>query len=322
MGLGTVPPNPSRAKSRQRLIKGSCSVSSFTFFSYIYTMTSRLTLSDILGQFKIELRDMYPDYEIRNIGYLVAEQLLNYSKIDFHLKDQEPISPETAEKFKRALARLKNWEPVQYIIGITDFYGLTFRVDRRVLIPRPETEELAEWVIRENSGKSVGILDIGTGSGCIAITLAKNLPLAKVSACDISEEALALAGVNAEINRAAVRFFPMDVLNGNVHVPEKADVIVSNPPYVRQGEKTLMRRNVLDFEPAKALFVPDDNPLVFYRSIALMGRKFLNDGGRLYMEINEQFPADLTRLLENTGYYGIEVRRDLAGKPRMIKGMK
>ena len=285
-------------------------------------MTTRLTLSDILGEFKTELRDIYPGNEIRNIGYLVAEQLLNYSKIDFHLKDKEPISPETAEKFKQNLIRLKNWEPVQYILGATEFYGLPFRVDRRVLIPRPETEELAEWIIRENGGKPVSILDIGTGSGCIAVALAKNLPQARVSACDISEEALALAGVNAEINRTSVRFFAMDVLNGNVHVPEKVDVIVSNPPYVRHEEKSLMRRNVLDFEPERALFVPDENPLVFYRSIALMGRKYLNDGGKLYLEINEQFPAELTRLLENTGYYGIQVRKDISGKPRMIKGLK
>ncbi len=265
---------------------------------------------------------MYPESEIRNIGYLVAEQLLNYSKIDFHLKDQEPISPETAEKFKQTLTRLKNWEPVQYITGLTEFYGLPFRVDRRVLIPRPETEELVEWIIRENSGRETGILDIGTGSGCIAVTLAKNLPQARVMACDISEGALALAGVNAEINRAPVRFFATDVLNGNLQVPGKMDVIVSNPPYVRHAEKPLMRRNVLDYEPQHALFVPDDNPLVFYRSIALLGRKYLHDGGKLFMEINEQFPAELTRLLENTGYYGIEVRKDLAGKPRMIKGIK
>jgi len=285
-------------------------------------MTSRLTLSDILGEFRTELRDMYPENEIRNIGYLVAEQLLNYSKIDFHLKDKEPISPEIAEKFKRILSRLKNWEPVQYIVGAAEFYGLPFRVDRRVLIPRPETEELAEWIIRENSGKPVRILDLGTGSGCIAVTLAKNLPQARVSACDISEDALALAGVNAEINRTSVRFFRLDLLNGNVQMPEKVDVIVSNPPYVKQEEKSLMRRNVLDFEPDHALFVPDENPLVFYRSIALMGRKYLNDGGSLYLEINEQFPAELTRLLENTGYYGIVVRKDMSGKPRMIKGTK
>jgi release factor glutamine methyltransferase len=285
-------------------------------------MTSRMTLSDILSQFKTELRDMYPENEIRNIGYLVAEQLLNYSKIDFHLKDKEAISPETAEKFSRTLDRLKNWEPVQYITGATEFYGLPFRVDRRVLIPRPETEELAEWIIRENSGKAVRILDIGTGSGCIAISLAKNLPQAKVSACDISEDALALAGINAEINRAPVRFFPMDVLNGNVHVPEKVDVIVSNPPYVRHGEKSQMRRNLLDFEPEGALFVPDEDPLLFYRSIALLGRKYLADGGKLYLEINEQFPPEVSQVLDHTGYYGIEIRKDMAGKSRMIRGMK
>jgi release factor glutamine methyltransferase len=322
MGLGTVPPNPSRAKSRHLLIKGSCSVSSFTFFLYIYTMTSRLSLSDILNEFRTELRGMYPENEIRNIGYLVAEQLLNYSKIDFHLKDKDPISPELSEKFRKTLTRLKNWEPIQYILGTTEFYGLPFRVDRRVLIPRPETEELAEWIIRENSGKPVQILDIGTGSGCIAVTLAKNLAEAKVSACDISEDALALANINAEINHSPVRFFRMDMLNGSVQLPEKVDLIVSNPPYVKAEEKSLMRRNVLDFEPGNALFVQNENPLVFYRSIALMGRKFLKDGGKLYLEINEQYPAEISRLLENTGYYGIVVRNDLSGKPRMIRGMK
>ena len=192
--------------------------------------------------------------------------------------------------------------------------GCLFQGPKRKNWPNGSSVKTAENLLR--------ILDIGTGSGCIAVTLAKNLPQARVSACDISEDALALAGVNAEINRASVRFFPMDVLNGNVHVPEKVDVIVSNPPYVRHEEKSLMRRNVLDFEPERALFVPDENPLVFYRSIALMGRKYLNDGGKLYLEINEQFPAELTRLLENTGYYGIEVRKDMAGKPRMIKGIK
>jgi release factor glutamine methyltransferase len=285
-------------------------------------MTSSLTLSDMISQFKTELRDLYPENEIRNIGYLVTEQLLNYSKIDFHLKDQEPISPETTEKFKHILFRLKNWEPVQYITGTTEFYGLTFRLDRRVLIPRPETEELADWIIRENRDKPGHILDLGTGSGCLAIALAVNLPRSRVSACDISTDALALAGINARLNQAAVRFFTMDILNGDTRLGDKVNIMVSNPPYVMKQEKDLMRRNVVDYEPEGALYVPDDDPLIFYRSLALLGRKNLTDGGKLYLEINERFPAEVTRLLQNTGYYGIEVRRDMNGKARMVRAFK
>jgi release factor glutamine methyltransferase len=285
-------------------------------------MISLYTLSDIIRDYRTELGGIYADNEIRNIGYLVSEHLLNYSKIDFHLKDQEPISAEMAEKFRHSLERLKHGEPVQYITGSTEFYGLPFRVDRRVLIPRPETEELVDWIIRENRDLPIRIFDAGTGSGCIAVSLAVNLVRARVSAGDVSEDALNLAGHNAEINRAVIRFFTFDLLDQKFILPGKYEVIVCNPPYVRQGEKIFMRRNVLDYEPELALFVPDADPLLYYRNLALLGRKYLQDGGKLYLEINESFPSEVVRLLENAGFYGIEVRKDLNGKARMVRGRK
>jgi release factor glutamine methyltransferase len=285
-------------------------------------MTSLHTLSDVVREYRAELGDIYSDNEIRTIGYLVSEHLLNYSKIDFHLKDQEPISAEMAEKFRHSLERLKHGEPVQYITGSTEFYGLPLRVDRRVLIPRPETEEMVDWIIRENRDLPVRILDAGTGSGCIAVSLAVNMPEASLSACDISEEALNLAMNNAKLNRASIRFFIYDLLGKKDILPEKYEVIVSNPPYVRLGEKVMMKRNVLDYEPGLALFVPDEDPLLYYRSLILLGRRYLYDGGKLYLEINERFPAEVVRLMENAGFYGIEVRRDLYGKARMVRGRK
>jgi release factor glutamine methyltransferase len=285
-------------------------------------MTIPHTLSEIAGIFRKELHGIYPDNEIRNIGYLVSEHLLNYSKIDFHMKDRESISDEMAEKFMKVLHRLKKGEPVQFIIGSTEFFGLTLGVDSRVLIPRPETEELVDWIIRDHRMQPVNIIDLGTGSGCIAVALAVKWAGAEVSACDISEDALILANKNAIANRAAIRFFRIDLLDDRVSLPEKYQVMVSNPPYVRNLERALMKPNVLNHEPELALFVPDHDPLLYYRNIALLGRKYLHDGGRLYLEINENFPEEIKRLLENTGFYGVEVRKDINGKARMVRGIK
>jgi release factor glutamine methyltransferase len=280
------------------------------------------TLSDAMNIFRLQLSGYYPDDEIRNLYYLASEHLLNYSKIDIHLKGHEAISNETLEKFIYILNRLRNWEPIQYILGDTEFYGLPFRVDNRVLIPRPETEELVEWIIREEIGRSSDILDIGTGSGCIAVSLAVNLPGANVSAFDISEDALVVARLNAQTNRTRVNFFRFDLLSDKALLPAKYQVMVSNPPYVRELEKAFMRNNVLDYEPDIALFVPDNDPLRYYRSIALFGRKYLQDGGFLYLEINENFPHEMVRLLESAGFYGMEIRMDLNGKARMVRARK
>jgi release factor glutamine methyltransferase len=285
-------------------------------------MEPAIVLSDIQNMFRTGLSAYYPDNEIRNIFYLASEHLLNYSKIDILLKGHVPISSETAEKFNQMLERLRKWEPIQYITGCTAFYELNFQVDSRVLIPRPETEELVQWIIRAEGSSSANILDIGTGSGCIAVSLAVNLPEANVSACDISTDALHIARLNAQTNRAEVNFFMHDMLDSRSVLPDKYQVIVSNPPYVREMEKVFMRPNVLDYEPDIALFVPDKDALLYYRRIALLGRKHLKDGGALYLEINENFPHEMVKLLENTGFYGVEIKRDINGKPRMVRARK
>jgi release factor glutamine methyltransferase len=285
-------------------------------------MESAIILSDIQKQFRSQLASYYPDQEIRQIFRLVTEVLLNYSKIDTILKGEEPISANTLEKFHEVLNRLRNWEPIQYILGRTWFYGHIFEVDKRVLIPRQETEELVQWIIRSEAGKTCELLDLGTGSGCIAVSLALNLPLSRVSACDISSGSLEIAARNATINMAMVSFYAIDLLDDGVPLPEKYGIMVSNPPYVREQEKSLMQRNVLDHEPPLALFVPDGDPLIFYKRIALLGRKFLLDGGSLYFEINEHFPDEMIKLLKNTGYFAIEVKKDINGKSRMVRARK
>ena len=285
-------------------------------------MEPTIILSDIQKQYQSGLSGYYADEEIRQIFFLTSEYLLNYSKIDTFLKGNEPISAENAEKYQGILERLKNWEPVQYIFGHAWFYGLNFKVDNRVLIPRQETEELVQWIICSEAGDGYDLLDIGTGSGCIAVALAVNKPQARVSACDVSPDALDVARNNALIHQIPVNFFTWDMLDDFVSLPSKYRVMVSNPPYVRQQEKIMMKKNVLDYEPGLALFVPDQDPLLYYRRIVLAARKFLLDGGVLYLEINELFPAEMVKLLKDAGFYGIEVRKDINGKSRMVRARK
>jgi release factor glutamine methyltransferase len=280
-----------------------------------------IILSEIQKEFRSGLAGYYPDEEIRQLFVLVSEQVLSYSKIDTFLKAGDPISTEAAEKFRSILERMRKWEPVQYILGSASFYGLTFSVDRRVLIPRQETEELVQWIINTEGGRT-SFLDIATGSGCIAVSVAANLKDAFVSACDVSGDALNIARQNALLNKTNVEFFVLDLLDDCAVLPAKYQVIVSNPPYVRISEKQLMLRNVLDYEPSLSLFVPDGDPLLFYKRIALCARKYLVDGGSLYLEINEHFPDEVMKLLQSTGFYGIELKKDLFGKYRMVKAIK
>jgi release factor glutamine methyltransferase len=212
--------------------------------------------------------------------------------------------------------------PIQYIFGYAWFYGLSFEVDRHVLIPRQETEELVHWIINSEPKNPCRIVDLATGSGCIAVSLAMNMKNAAVSACDISSGALAVARKNAGLNKASVEFFSFDLLNDNDTLPGRYQVMVSNPPYVTREEIVLMKKNVLDYEPHMALFVPDHDPLVFYKRVALLARKNLLDGGSLYLEINEKFPDEVSTLLKSAGLYAVEVRKDLNGKFRMIKAKK
>jgi release factor glutamine methyltransferase len=232
------------------------------------------------------------------------------------------VSGKKYEKFLKAITRLKNYEPIQYIIGDTEFYGLVFKVNPSVLIPRPETEELVDWIIKDcEDDKKINILDIGTGSGCIAISLAKNLPNAKVFALDVSNEALKTANQNAINNGVEVEFIEADILSYN-SLDIQFDLIVSNPPYVRELEKQMMSANVLDHEPHLALFVEDDDALLFYRKITDVAADILKPNGQLFFEINESLGESTKQLLDNSNYKNIELKKDIFEKDRMIKAVK
>lgn len=279
-----------------------------------------LILKELRTSFKIALSGLYPSEEIQSFFNILSEKYLNLSRIEIALNPERVISEEVSEKYQKALLRLKNYEPVQYIIGETEFYGLPFKVNKHTLIPRPETEELVEWIIDTSEFRiqDFGLLDIGTGSGCIAISLAKNLPDSKISALDISDGALKIARKNAEMNKVEVDFFQTDILNTKT-LPKKYDVIVSNPPYVRELEKKQMRQNVLNYEPDSALYVKNDDPLLFYRVISQLAKKHLQPNGKLFFEINEYLADELTELLKSEDFKNIEVKKDIFGKNRMIK---
>jgi release factor glutamine methyltransferase len=223
------------------------------------------------------------------------------------------------EKIENIILRLKNAEPIQYILGETEFYGLKLKVNPSVLIPRPETEELVDWIVQSKLPANCNVLDIGAGSGCIALAIKNQLKKAKVSGLDISENAIETARHNALENRLEVDFFQADILNHSDFIDQKFDVVVSNPPYIRESEKPLMHSNVLDFEPEKALFVPDADPLLFYRTIAEFARKYLKKYGSLFFEINENLGTETVGLLADFGFSDIEIRKDINGKNRMVK---
>ena len=266
---------------------------------------------------KSELKDLYSPDEISSLTRLILEKEFAVPFADILACKFNHLSDAEMQKLTEIVGKLKNSEPIQYILGETDFFGLAFYVNGSVLIPRPETEELVQWVLESAENKPIKILDIGTGSGCIAVTLAKKLPSAEVHAWDISEDALEVARKNAERNGVKVIFVKRDMLLEPVS-DEKFDIIVSNPPYVTEVEKTEMQENVLNFEPHLALFVPDDNALVFYEKIADFALTNLNKGGQLFFEINRAKGADIARLLEEKGFKNIELRKDISGNERMV----
>ena len=266
---------------------------------------------------KSELKDLYSPDEISSLTRLILEKEFAIPFADILACKFNHLSDAEMQKLTEIVGKLKNSEPIQYILGETDFFGLAFYVNGSVLIPRPETEELVQWVLESAENKPMKILDIGTGSGCIAVTLAKKLPSAEVHAWDISEDALEVARKNAERNGVKVIFVKRDMLLEPVS-DEKFDIIVSNPPYVTEVEKTEMQENVLNFEPHLALFVPDDNALVFYEKIADFALTNLNKGGQLFFEINRAKGADIARLLEEKGFKNIELRKDISGNERMV----
>lgn len=316
-----------------------------------------MILKEFKKVFTEELSSIYPKSEIDTFFFFLMEEYLDFQRIDTVTKQDFLIPSERLILLNKATERLKKEEPIQYILGKTEFYGLPFLVNENTLIPRPETEELVEWILSEvkekrqkvkvsNSSltfnlKPLNLLDIGTGTGCIPISLKKNLPDATISAIDVSKEALKIAEENAKLNSVKINFIETDILNiGNLNViasktkqsnqneitssktprnDVKFDIIVSNPPYVRKLEKVEIKNNVLENEPHLALFVDDDNPLIFYNKIADLAKKHLTKNGLLFFEINQYLGKETVAMLKGKGFKNIELRKDFVGNDRMIK---
>jgi len=306
--------------------------------------------------FRKELMELYAAEEIETFLFFSFNEYCGFSRSDMTLKKDARFSESELLKFFRVIRKLKQHVPLQYIFGHTEFYGLDLKVNEHVLIPRPETEELVEWVIEgtREKGRGAGenhlitqspnhrILDIGTGSGCIAIALKKNIPSAEVYALDISEKALEAAKENAEKNKTEIHFLQGDILEFyrkdaktqsknaeeknlaplRLSGEKKFDIIVSNPPYITEAEKTGMEKNVLEYEPHTALFVPDNDALLFYRAILDFAKDKLSPGGKIYFELNDKYADAVATLAKEKGFVNCVVKKDLSGKRRMMRGEK
>jgi release factor glutamine methyltransferase len=286
-----------------------------------------MNLKEVQNTFHTELDDLYGKEEVDSFFFILIEAFYKVSRLNLAMN---PSATENDyELIFNALQLLKQEQPIQYILGETEFYGLPFKVNEHTLIPRPETEELVEWIIKKEprfKTQSLKILDIGTGSGCIAVSLAKNLPKATVYALDISKEALKVAKLNAELNDVKVEFIEANILKADTWNTEfknlNFDVIVSNPPYVRELEKQQMQPNVLNNEPHLALFVKDENPLLFYNAITQFAVNNLSQNGMLFFEINEYLGKEMIQLLVENKFADIVLKQDIFKKDRMIKGTK
>ncbi len=281
-----------------------------------------MELRSIKDIYQQELSGLYPKEEIDNFFYLVLEHHLNLERFVLALQPDLNLTKEEEQPLFDCLVRLKKEEPVQYVLGDTFFYGMRLKVNPSVLIPRPETEELVNWIVEDltNLSPPLEILDIGTGSGCIAIALARSLPEARLYAIDNSEEALKIARENAEMNQVNVQFREADIRKLD-ELGLRFNVIVSNPPYVRNSEKSRMKANVLKYEPHQALFVHDDDPLFYFKHITRLATINLKPGGAVYLEVNQYLSRETTRLLEDQKFSEIEPRKDFLGNDRMIKAV-
>jgi len=282
-----------------------------------------MLLKEFRNHFNEELSAVFPQTEIDSFFFLLIEKELGLQRIDLALNKQLPMSEVKSKRLHSALSRLKLQEPIQYILNETEFFGLPFKVTRDTLIPRPETEELVAWVLEETTiiqaqgHTKISILDIGTGSGCIPISLAKSLTNSSITSIDISKNAIAIAKENALLNTVDIRFIEQDILK-TVALEQQYDIIVSNPPYVRELEKKEIQLNVLENEPHLALFVADNNPLLFYSKIADLAKKHLKENGVLYFEINQYLGKETVEMLTQKGFT-TELRKDLFGNDRMTK---
>lgn len=283
----------------------------------------------ILKQYKQhffkELESVFDEMEIESFFFLISEHLHEIKRINLALNPNYEILDEDVEKWNFILSELKKEKPIQYILGKTAFYGLDFFVNENTLIPRPETEELVEWILEENKEYEAkrSVLDIGTGTGCIPISIKKNRPNSTVFAIDISKGALEIARNNAKQNETDVLFIEQDILetkslNEIKELDLKLDIIVSNPPYVRNLEKQEIKKNVLDYEPHLALFVEDTDALLFYRKIAQLAKEKLSENGQLFFEINQYLGKETIELLQALGFQNIDLKKDIYGNDRMI----
>lgn len=276
-------------------------------------------------QFIQELSSVFDEKEIESFFYITLDAFHQMKRVDLVLNPDFELDAVQLLQWETVLAQLKEHKPIQYILGETEFFGLPFYVNENTLIPRPETEELVDWILSNHrvkeSGKTLRIIDIGTGSGCIAISLAKNLPNAQVYAVDVSEKALATAKKNAERNNVNVVFWHKNILE-TADFMEDFDIIVSNPPYVRNLEKEEINKNVLEYEPHLALFVEDTDALLFYRKITDLAVKNLFENGQLYFEINQYLGKEMVALLEKYNFKNIQMKKDLYGNDRMTFAVK
>jgi release factor glutamine methyltransferase len=279
-------------------------------------------IKDIRSYLSKELEVIYQEQEIGALANIIIKTVMGISKLHQLYMTEQLVSEMQARRIFDICRELKTGKPIQYILGETSFYDCIIKVNGSTLIPRPETEELVDLVIRENRGYTGNILDIGTGSGCIAISLAVNLSGSLITGIDISDEAITIARENAILNNVAVSFVKGDIFSFNFDIIYKAGIIVSNPPYVRNSEKQFMSKNVLDFEPGQALFVADSDPLVYYRAILKVAEKILVSNGKVYFEINEAMGKSMVQLLEISGYSEVQIIADINNKERIIKGTK
>lgn len=280
-----------------------------------------MTTREAINRLRENLAGVYDPREIESMTRVIFEDVLLWKPVDIVMRDQEPLPSFFDTKLDGIIDRLLRHEPLQYILGKARFHGHSFAVTPATLIPRPETEQLVDMIVDQNPGSDLRVLDIGTGSGCIAISLARALKFAHVTATDISPQALAVAQQNAAALKTRVSFVQQDILT--TQAPREAwDIIVSNPPYITMSERSAMERNVLDYEPGSALFVPDDNPMLYYRPIAAYASLALASAGRLYLEINRAMGSQVVQTLQQAGLKNIQLYNDFNGNPRFATATK